>query len=257
MNKELLVTYNNLQHANPVENPGLLEPDTLSGLLTVARTLCRDNSYAAIAFNQIPQRLLENTGLVTINPSIIYLHDSDSDAEPGIGGQLLINPKIILESNRNYRSFEGCGSITDEYGNIPFMLVLRPNMLTGTAFVWKHGWDEPKKSIFTAHGQTAALADHEMHHLEGYSALSFPENLVDLRIRRVLRGVLRMYEYPGQLKIIRNLITAGAIVYDDVSGKIIRVGFDQSVLEEMADLNEMHTEIPFPSRDRDSVKIDM
>jgi peptide deformylase len=224
---ERLVQYSELKPTTKVDSPEIIPAEVLAKWWGEAKQTCRTHGFTAIAFNEMPQSVLSNLGFENKNPSIIYFSKVSGDKKP-ISEELLINPEIqTVDVLGDTLSVEGCGSIIDMDGIGPRMFVVRPAVIFGAAYFWKPGKKSPSHREFLVVRATSSVIQHEAKHLEGKSALSNPDQIMDFTDKHVLRELIEKYRITGEDFLLELLPKYNHwLVYDKLSDKFKLIGSD-------------------------------
>jgi peptide deformylase len=223
--KEKLVQYSELKPAGEIDSPEKISTAVLLNWWKEAKHICLSQKFTAIAFNQMSRPTLSRLGFKEENPSIIYI-GKVSNTKGVISEQLLINPEIqIIDVLGNSLSVEGCGSITDSDGVIPRMFIVRPTVIRGAAYFWK---PEDKTALykeFSTALTAGSVIQHEVKHLEGKTALSNPNQIIDFTDRHIIKELMGK-NFRIDKDVILGLLTKFDrwLIFDNLSDQFRLVG---------------------------------
>ena len=179
-----------LGSASPIREPELLPPETLNDLWDLG-ALATTTKYVAVAYAQFSPRVFEEAGIPALR-NAMFIKQNPLPNAPHLTG-LFLNPSLTDIGVRQCLTAEGCGSIA--HGTI-YMMLLRPARARLRAYWWEPGLDTPVPVTHQLPLETAFLFEHEIDHLHGQDATSFPKRFVDfpkiLSDRRILdaHGIL-------------------------------------------------------------------
>lgn len=231
---ESLVQFQHLHTSEPISDPENIPRDYLKFWWRETKKVCLQHNFGALAFNQLPQEFRQVLGFGDINPSVMIISKSEDIAYEPLADCILINP-CIHKQRGIQASFEGCGSIKDYDGRIINMVIKRPYQITGSAFVWHLDYKKPIYQKFTVQNTIAAFISHEVDHLLGGSALSKPENMMDIRNQDVVSAILNNL---SENSLIYRLLNYGTLVYDANLGKILKLYYSDRNNSEYLDVTK-------------------
>jgi peptide deformylase len=185
-------------------------------LFNISREICEACDFGALAMNQIPQPILKQYLNGDIYYRVIFLRpESEGGGESSVEQDTLIfNPEIKFRRGI-YLSLEGCGSI--DKGRT-LQVVKRPANFSLDGLFYTEGMEKPEyKKVISKKIKDLNATQHEVDHLNGYTALSFPKRLVSFEDKHINRKTLR--------RIV--LINQREGIYFSKNGKIKRVGLDE------------------------------
>lgn len=170
-----LKQYQDLQPAREILDADLQDRRILSGLFHMGQAICFTRGFDALAFTQITKQTFEHFGFSRYFTNAIYMgHEHTGQFHDS----LILNPQIEVKPGTPYMAVvESCGSIDDCQTS---MVIKRPQsvVLSGIVFHPRTGSIAVKN--VPVEWLSAALLDHENVHLEGNSALAYPETICDI-----------------------------------------------------------------------------
>lgn len=174
-----LVQHGHLQKAQRIKDPTHLSPTRLLQNLMLAKTRCDIGNHTAIALNEIDPLLYRTMGIDQLQNAVYFFDGiNDQRGRHPFRGYLLINPELRILSREQILRPEACGSVLD--GQVG-MFVKLPKIVSVTGHLWKPDYEGPVQVSQTFSDNAAALLVHESRHLNGQTAINFPDTIVDFR----------------------------------------------------------------------------
>jgi peptide deformylase len=221
--KENIVQYYDLKPAEAVDRPEEIPLETLHKWWSEANRICISNNFTAVAFNQLSRATLDKLGFDGKNPNIIFL-GKNPDVRDEISKQLLINPSIqVSPILGDILGIEGCGSITDSEGIMPRMFITRPRLINAETFFWKPGDKKPIGKEFIPREISSFLIQHEYKHLEGKTALSEAEKIINFTDRTTMVEVIEEFLNPKKYNLSKVISQFDRWIIYDKSEKTIKL----------------------------------
>jgi peptide deformylase len=178
MEKISLVQHEDLVKVQPTSERQLREVD-FNGLFDLSKQICEVNGFCGLAMNQIPLFIVREYVNCDNYYRVIFLRPGSKGGGESsvIEDTLIFNPRIQIRGRDNYLSLEGCGSI-DSGKNL--MIVRRPANFKLTGLFYMSGMGRPRQEEADSEKLIELNASqHEIDHLNGKTALSFPRRLVN------------------------------------------------------------------------------
>ena len=228
--REKLVQYNELSVAQSLTSPERIPLEQLHSWWQIAHETCVTRGFAGIAFNQFPGRTLGEIGFGGLRPRIIYLSSENTYEDP-LCDRLMVNPtNFVIDSDGYYPNLEACGSITDRDGSYVWMFVMRPRRLLVHGWTWKPGEQKVTEMLFVAHSNISAIVHHEMEHLDGLTALSYPYWISDFRDPTEWEDIQNTYNTPETTTLESELAKHSPfLVFDASERQLLVVEIDGTV----------------------------
>ncbi|MCW1948858.1 MAG: peptide deformylase [Candidatus Shapirobacteria bacterium] len=151
----------------------------LKDLFELSKEICQTNIYCGLAMNQIPLELIKQRSGYQSHCRIIFLRPEiyGGGESSVLEDTLIINPRIKVKNRETYLGFEGCGSVDFDQ---TLMLVRRPTDFKLSGLFYMSGMGLPKyEEVESKNLEYFNASQHEIDHLNGYTALNFPEKLVN------------------------------------------------------------------------------
>jgi peptide deformylase len=150
-----------------------------SDLFGLSKEICEVNNYCGLAMNQIPLEVIKQYTRYKTHHRIIFLRPEiyGGGESSVLEDTLIINPRIEVKTRDDYLGLEGCGSV-DFCQTL--MLVRRPTDFKLSGLFYMSGMGKPKyEEVESRNLEYFNASQHEVDHLNGYTALDFPEKLIN------------------------------------------------------------------------------
>lgn len=215
---EPLLQHGDLKKANNIDSPEKISLPLLNSWLTFAQDTCNMQGFQCLAFTELPETTREILGFSKkLPPRVIYHRSSMSNK-----GQFIINPTINTNFPKNplIPIFEGCGSI--KHGKL-WYYIKRPGVLTVRG--WFYDGISYYKDMIKSADPYIDLTIHETDHLDGKTAIDFPNLFCDLQSEKTWSLIRKWYPYtPEEMSsIIDETSPDGLLSYNRKRQKFVIV----------------------------------
>jgi len=213
MERTILIQHGNL--TNTVTTPETeINKEGCQSLLELSEKICKKDKYCGLAMNQIPLELIKQQTEYRGHHRIIFLRPEGGKSSI-TKDTLIVNPQIEIKTRDTYFWLEGCGSV--DFGQT-LMLVARPANFKLKGLFYVSGMDIPEhKEVDSENLNRFNAGQHEINHLDGKTALDFPDRLFpfnDEKCLNIINAVKQVFLPKGKTGM-----------YFSVNGRVQRFDF--------------------------------
>lgn len=168
--RQPLLSYKELKPAETIDVDSLSQEE-LFQLYELGRKVSTKRGHVAVAYTQLPDEFFDKNTPKFKNVIFTQAYE-DSTLPEG----MIVNPTIEIPDDANWvASIEGCGSLPPQL----YMVMLRPKTVILNGIAIDRDGNKSPLSGRIVDGITSLIIEHESHHLQGKTALDYPDRFVD------------------------------------------------------------------------------